>query len=327
MQPPATGHSNRALVLAADGSDTFVRGVAVTTHSALTRLSSDCNADVYLLDNGISQDSRARLARVLDSALAGRRLHWVPVDRSRFAHLPVVPELPAIVYSRLLIPELLPETVERVVYLDGDTLVRHDLSPLFELPLDGALTAAVRDYMIDRTDHVWSGIRGPEADRPYLNAGVLVMDVPGWRRERLGERAVEYVKSEGALRWQDQDAINAVIGDWHELEPGWNVQLGSLRRPDLTYFARDADGGRGAIERLTATGAVLHFAGAAKPWNPRASVACGHSWIIHLIRAGWYDDHEAAGWLSSWLTRHAAAGIGAYGRKLIRRARAAAPGA
>src|SRR5579875_89731 len=137
-----------------------------------------------------------------------------------------------------------------------------------------------------------------------------------WRSESLGRRIVAYANERPDLLWPDQDVMNAVLTDWHELEPTWNVQLGPLRNPALTYFDRQADAGRGPVRRLIDAGAVMHFAGAAKPWNPNASVSCSYRWHRALIRAGWYDPREAVAWLCWWLRRHIIAGTRFYARKL-----------
>ena len=45
-------------------------------------------------------------------------------------------------YQRLVAPDLLPTDVERVLYLDGDLLIRDQLDEIWETPLDGAIIAA-----------------------------------------------------------------------------------------------------------------------------------------------------------------------------------------
>jgi hypothetical protein len=117
--------------------------------------------------------------------------------------------------------------------------IRRDLTPLLTTDLDGAPLGAVRDYAIDTTAHPWAQIEGGTQARPYLNAGVLVIDVPLWRRTGLGDRALRYVEDHGeSPSWDDQRALNAVIDRWHELDPIWNVQL-----LNLAVMVRTAPGG------------------------------------------------------------------------------------
>ena len=46
-------------------------------------------------------------------------------------------------YARLLLPELVPSSVTRLLYLDCDIVVLRDIGELFDERLDGSLLAAV----------------------------------------------------------------------------------------------------------------------------------------------------------------------------------------
>ena len=50
-----------------------------------------------------------------------------------------------IVYARLMFDELLPKTVERLIYLDCDMYVRGRIEELYDMDMEGYPIAAVRD--------------------------------------------------------------------------------------------------------------------------------------------------------------------------------------
>ena len=52
-------------------------------------------------------------------------------------------------FARFLIPNMFPESVSRVLYLDSDILVIDDLRALWQTDLEGAVLGAVEDH-IDR---------------------------------------------------------------------------------------------------------------------------------------------------------------------------------
>src|SRR3954454_14225574 len=108
-----------ALVLAAD--EGFSRPTAVAMYSALEKLSSSIKPEIYVLDNGITDGSRARLQKVAPGAGAGE-IRWLDVPPSRLVEHTGRQHLTSTAYARLLIPELLPPSIQRVVYLDGDVL-------------------------------------------------------------------------------------------------------------------------------------------------------------------------------------------------------------
>ncbi len=287
-----------AFVFAAN--DRYARGLAVALHSTLT-LSGAVVPEVYLLDDGLSAASRARLRRVIERAGATGTVHWVADPRQAFGRRREAFAARSPTYLRLLIADILPPHVKRAVYLDADVFIRRDPTPLLTTDLDGAALGAVPDYAIDTTAHPWAGIDGDTRPRRYLNAGVLVIDVPRWRSARLGERALGYVaERDDNPSWDDQGALNAVIDSWHELDPIWNVQLLNLAVIERLPATSNTPWLLAQRRALMRDGAVLHFVGAS-PWSTRSTVGGTGAWVTGLLRSGWYQPPEAAVWLVPWL--------------------------
>ena len=79
-------------------------------------------------------------------------------------------------YYRLLAPCLLPEGLERVIYLDPDILVINPLRPLWEMDLKGSIFAAASHVgVID----IMNGIKRIRLDtgHDYYNTGVMLIDL------------------------------------------------------------------------------------------------------------------------------------------------------
>src|SRR5215207_9992736 len=130
---PSAMPSEFALVFASD--EPYAQGLAVAICSALANLTPAIEPEICVLDNGLSESSRARLPRVVAAARRSKEVHLIRIPAERLRDLPS--GRPPSVYSRLLIPELVPPHVQRAVYLDADVLVRRDLSPLFTIELGG----------------------------------------------------------------------------------------------------------------------------------------------------------------------------------------------
>src|SRR5690606_13107876 len=127
-----------------------------------------------------------------------------------------------------VIDRILPPQVERVLYLDCDTLVRAPIEELIERDLAGHSIAAVRDT---RGAHITSGrdLRNNQdlfdvAD-PYFNAGVVLIDVARWRAANIVDRLEEALTGGVMARIHyDQDFLNLVFkNDWLRLDPRWNL--------------------------------------------------------------------------------------------------------
>lgn len=99
---------------------------------------------------------------------------------------------------RLLLPSLLEES--RCLYLDADTLVVDDISELFDII--PTTIAGVEDIGISKRHLIKLGHHGT-----YINAGVLVMNLDGLRREHLEHKWITLANKKH-FPCQDQDIIN-----------------------------------------------------------------------------------------------------------------------
>ena len=219
----------------------------------------------------VSKSDQRRLAQAADDHGAAVEFH--PVDDAAVSMLPTKgPELGGRVsWVRLLLPDALPE-VERVIYLDADTLVVGSIAPLWELALGDAPLAAVANVTHrDMRPHLAS--LGVDDAARYFNAGVLVVNLDQWRREQATDNLVRFVTSREGLSWFDQDGLNAVFaGRWKPLHPRWNAMNSLWTWPDL---AADIFG-KVALHEATSDPGILHFEGPSlsKPWH----YLCPHPW-------------------------------------------------
>jgi len=183
-------------------------------------------------------------------------------------------------YLRFLLPGLLND-IERVVYIDCDTIVLNDITALHDTKLDGRAIAAVidfsivgahplNDWTVGREAKFWSANEYVEQVvelndwASYFNAGIVVMDLDEFRRRDLVKKCEEFLSRTNDERiFNDQDALNYVInGAFVQLDPRWNVQ--ACRKPQ--DFA-SAKGPLAAAAKLWQTNPwILHYTGPGKPW-------------------------------------------------------------
>lgn len=161
----------------------------------------------------------------------------------------------------LLASSILP--VERVLLLDANVLVRHDLTSLWNTDLGGKSLGAVRDIG-HPLGH--AGLPSEELGRPHFNAGVLLLDLARIREKQA--TLVRQASERKETAYKDQDVLNALFGgdqrDWHELDIQWNA--GGLG----TYAAwpardRDAVWAGDELKALHSDPAIVHFTGPLHP--------------------------------------------------------------
>jgi lipopolysaccharide biosynthesis glycosyltransferase len=270
------------VVVACGADDHYAQPLGVMLRSVRANLDAGRALVVYLLDGGIGPAARKRLA---ESWRSGRiTIHWLPVEESRFRGLPLWGRMPVSTYFKLLVPELLPDHVERALWLDCDLVALADVGPLWDADSGGRHVLAAQDQvvpLVSSRDGVagWREL-GLGVNAKYFNAGVMVVDLARWRRERIVEHVLDHLRRyrKRVVFW-DQEGLNAVLsGAWGELDPRWNHNVsvgahrGRRRRP------------AGAAEDEPW---ILHFSGNLKPWV----YPCGHpfhgSYFHYLDQTAW----------------------------------------
>jgi len=189
------------------------------------------------------------------------------INRSVFEDAPVSKQYPQEMYYRLLSPHLLPEHVERVLYLDVDILTINPLRPLWEIDMkDCAFAAASHGSIFEVIDGINKVRLGKEHD--YFNTGVILMDLVKARETVRPDVIYDYIREHSAeLLLPDQDVFNYLYGE-NTLQVDdrvWNY--------DARYFTayRMKSGGDCNMDWVIQNTVFLHFCGRKKPWKPAYS--------------------------------------------------------
>ncbi len=273
------------VAVAAD--DLFSMPLTAAARSAILRSDSPATVRITVIDCGISRRNRQRIQRSL--AVDGAEVRIVP-----FTH--VIPDsalqggvIPsAATFARLFAADYLPDA-DRAVYLDSDTIALTDLAALVDLLEPGMLVAGVVDGQgdgqvrnIERLVPLLPTAGVGSGDSPYINAGVLVMDLAAWRREGVTDRFRALVDTT-PLRFADQDAINVVCaGRVQTLPPMWNTQTHLLSSEAASEAASTMD--------LGADARIVHYTSRPKPWHLHGDNGLAAPWfdaVDHTAWRGW----------------------------------------
>ncbi len=225
--------------------------LAVAVASLLGHASSPVR--VYVFHDGLSVAAKQfLLATAAPLCREGSELLFEQIDLSAFQQHESL-HGNWMTYARLLLHKALP-TLARVIYLDADITLHRDIVELWETDLDERPLAGVCHCLKTTSleQDVWNAL-AIDANTPYYNAGVLMIDLSRWRRLDVDALLSHYfAKTKGLKTVVDQTALNAVFeGQWADLPSDWNTACWpSGRLPsDQSY-------------------ALLHYVGAPKPWDP-----------------------------------------------------------
>lgn len=180
-------------------------------------------------------------------------IHFYSVNEDEVSRFVLTSKWTSAVYYRLFFPLLLPLSVERLLYLDTDTLVLGNLTFLYYADLEGFPVGAVYDNWVKVAPHLDINEAGN-----YFNSGVLLIDVPKWKEERVSENSFAFLNMyPEKIKFVDQDALNAVLkNNWKKLDNRFNLMYSLI--PEATSIAKLKDTLRGVV--------VLHFT-LSRPWQ------------------------------------------------------------
>lgn len=267
------------LAMAADAGFMMPLGVALTS---LCEAHAPGELAVTILHDGVPAADIARVER----SVAGRiPLTWRQVAPEEVAGAHFSTFLTAASLFRLLLPQFLPEQIERVIYLDCDVVVTASLRELWELELGSTLLAAARDagspFPAGPCGTEWERL-GLDPGAPYFNTGVLVIPVAAWREADVPRRTLEVLRA-SEPRWGDQDGLNVVLqGRWTELSRRWNLQTPDVDRRGLAWALWRDD-----VEAALDAPAIIHYTEREKPWSPGAPHPLADRWYEVLDRSDW----------------------------------------
>jgi lipopolysaccharide biosynthesis glycosyltransferase len=241
-------------ILCTATNHTYAMGAAVALCSALRQLPPGSGEPLaYVLDGGLREGDWAKISKSVLLANPSTKLVRLRPEMARFAGLPQDWGSSVMTYARLALPELV--DAKRILYLDADMIVQADLSPFMVKDLAGNTIAAARD-VITRTisgDHLPVDALGLAPAADYFQAGFLVIDLERWKKEKVSERVLAYLRDYPEhCRYWDQSALNAVLfGRWLRLPDGWNTPA----------FWADQNKDNTSLDD-----AILHFVGPDKAW-------------------------------------------------------------
>ena len=190
---------------------------------------SEEHINFYIIDDGISPKFKQQLESIVDPTritikwIDGKHIIpegvTIPSETSAF---------PLTAYMRVFAANAVDDDIEKLIYLDVDTLVQVDIAELWNIDLGKFDIAAVQDPG-KTVACEWGGIPnykdlGLSADTKYFNSGVLILNPKKWREENIAAQVVDtLVKYREHVKLPDQYALNVIfVNKWLELDPKWN---------------------------------------------------------------------------------------------------------
>jgi len=191
-------------------NDFYAREAGISMLSFLDNNPDYEPEEVFFIDYGIHPANRERLDEI--AARYGKRVTYLngrPVTdevKRRFPNYPAWKGSMA-ACIKPFIDKVMPDYVERLLYIDADTIVAASVAELAKMDMGEAVVAGtisnVEGIKLQRHEYeLYSG------NHIYMGSGVLLFDLRNWRRENICERMLDVLGKKKHLRLPDQMLIN-----------------------------------------------------------------------------------------------------------------------
>ena len=180
---------------------------------------------------------------------------------------------------RLLIPQVLPADLNKIIYLDSDIIVNLDLKELWQVDLGDKPFAAVPEVAngFDAQRNLSLCREGYVKGEDYFNSGVLLINTKAFGDEKLLMNGIKFIGEHPQFDLADQDVLNCLFSEKY------------LKLPvEFNFFVRDFR----YREKINYERMIYHFTSACLNMDMR--YAFNRLWMKYFVKTPWFSG-EAIG--------------------------------
>lgn len=241
--------------------DNYCIAAAVEIFSITQNLSSG-SLVVHVLDCGLTKYGRD----IIEKSNRRSSVYFYSIKSPTFSRKiefnGPIKHLNNSILFRFSIDRIIPDHVDRLIYLDCDMLAIDDIRPLWNINLSGKIIGSVKDkYVFDMPDNheIFNKNHASSRHNPYFNSGLMLINVSQWKNLKVSDALWDcFFLNQKHLKYPDQDVLNIVLGDEYlAIDNKWNTMIG-----EDTKDADDIE-----ISNIIKQASILHFVGPRKPWQ------------------------------------------------------------
>lgn len=220
--------------------DNYIEPAIVLMTSILLNKSNE-KIHFHILDGGLSNENKKL---IFDFSNCKVTFHLVNTNFFDYQHNTSTYQLCKL--FPLIITNLV--HVDKLIYLDSDTIVRTSLKELWDIEIEGNYIAAVEDV-------------NSTTKTKIFNSGMMVINCKKWVEHEITKRSLKYLKeNENSKSSCTQNVLNKFFeGKVKFLDLKWNLQYSPI---NIWPNFEDRSEYQSAIENPN----IIHYLGDFKPW-------------------------------------------------------------
>lgn len=217
-----------------------------------------------IVDDSVNDKDKERLSCTLQN-YSQKYIVFHEVNLDHLSKIPKSKMFPISTYYRMELAEILPSDLKKVLFLDGDMIIRNSIIDLWNTNVSGYAYAAVHDNTEGNMSYYnrlqYSSKYG------YFNSGVMLINLIYWRDNDITAKMMNYINIHPErILYCDQDVFNCIMhGNILPLHFKYNLQNGFLYNPQDMNF--DYYEYKSELQEAIQNPVIIHFTSSTqKPW-------------------------------------------------------------
>lgn len=278
------------LHIAIASDENYARFVAMVIASVLDNNKTFDRITFHLLANGIASETIDKIRVSLDNERSNLMVYDIS-DLPERLGIEVPHTIALTSYARLFMTEIIDQDISEIFYLDTDIVVNGSLKDLWAIDLDENLVGGCLDIFEGTQSKTSVGLKPND---PYLNAGVLLINLDEWRKVNLSKKFIDFLyQHNGNVYHHDQGIINGVCkGHVKILAPEYNMHSivfshpYKLIRKLMTPYYDEA-----SFNKAISDPVIIHFTESFynRPWKMNCKHPHKDSYLKYTAMTAWKD--------------------------------------
>lgn len=234
----------------------------------------DLNLNIWIIADNVSERNKEKI-NGLSIEFAQKEINWIEnieipfklhLDRGSISS-----------FSRLFLGSVLPNTIDKVLYLDSDIIVMNSLKNILNVDFEDKILYGVNDTF----NEDYKKVLNIPVDKAMFNAGVMWIDLKKWRNNNVEEKFLQIIKKfNGTILQGDLGVLNAVLfNSFGVLPPEYNYMtiFEDMPYEDMIVFKKPTNYySKEEIEKAKDSIVLRHFTTSflsKRPWQVGSTVA------------------------------------------------------
>ncbi len=261
--------------------DNYVQHLCVMLCSLLENTAERENININIIDGEINQSNKNKLIDCIIKRYK-KKINFLSINKNVYEKFPISHHFTHTIYYRISIPSLFDLSIEKVLYLDADMVIKDDIKKLWDIDISNFYVAAVE--ALSCTER-YTDLNMPEGSL-YFCSGLLLINLTKWRKSNITKKIIDFIENnQDKIQMWDQDSLNSILcGNWLPLSLIWNQQTYFFDDDFYKKFRHRQD-----FMEARDRPSIIHYTSSHKPWHYISIHPYKEEYFRYLALTPWKD--------------------------------------